>query len=874
MKNQVIFSLKIFAIIFGLAFFIGCKTNKNTAMYRGWHNMNSRYNGYFYSNENLKESVKKVEKSIPDDFSKLLPLFIYPNNQTAKNYFADFDKTIKKSSSVIQRHAITTKKTKEEIPNACRWIDENYMLIGKAHLYKRDLFSALEVFEYVSKKYPNPEAKYQGFIWMIRADNEIGSYSLSELIIDDLRNAKDVPAKRSFQQELAAVTADFHIKREDYTPAIKQLTKAISLTKKKQTKARYIYVLAQLYEKLGDNKKASQYYSMVPKLHPSYEMIFNARIKHAMLFDSEQGDSKIIVKRLHKMLKDDKNIEFRDQIYYALAVLAAKEKNTSLAIEHIAKSIETSTTNNTQKALSYLFRAEIQFESLNYTGAAANYDSTLSILPIDYPNHKQIEEKKNSLAALVLNLNTIALEDSLQRLSKMSEKEREAAINKLIDKIETEEKQKIEAQEMEVVTLQPNKNKETSTSAWYFYNPTTINNGKIEFMKKWGSRKLEDSWRRSEKEQTSGIVPEVELEDVKDSLKRNTAVTNNSSKNKKDSDVYLKNIPSTPEAVEKSNEKIIDAFYNLGFIYKEQLLNNQKSVEATEELLKRYPDCKYKLSAYYQLYRTYLIMKNNSQSEYYKNLLLNKYPDSEYAKIIRNPEYAKDIMASKSEVEQFYNQTYQLYSESNYTRALENCLKAELIYLKNDLMPQFSFIKALCIGRTQDLKSFQNALNEVVIKFPKAPVKDKALEMLEVIKKQNNVAIPPSTTDSISSKPKYTYKEDSEYLWVTVALNGKGDIDQFKTNLSDLNSESFSLDDLSISNVFLDSSHQLISVKNFIGKTKAMSYYQFMKDKPEAFENLEPGTFQSFIISVENYTIFYKEKNIEGYLSFFSQNFK
>jgi len=380
------------------------------------------------------------------------------------------------------------------------------MLIGKAHFYKRDLFSALEAFEYVSKKYPKPEAKYNGMLWMIRANNEIGSYSQSELTIDDIRTAQDFPKERIFQKELSAVTADFYIKRQDYSPAIKHLTKAITLTKKKITRARYIYVLAQLYEKLGDTKKASQYNSMVPRLNPPYDMGFRARINQAKLYDTESGDSKVIKKQLQKMLRDDKNIEFRDQIYYALAALAYKEKDTPLALDYLDKSIRESTSNNTQKALSYLKRADIYFDKPNYKAAQANYDSTMAFLPKDYPNYSQIDEKKKSLTSLVTNLNVISTEDSLQRMARMSEKERTAAIEKMIAKIEEEERIKEEERQLaEENQLNINQNTPVTTgqpatsSAWYFYNPATVNFGAGEFTRKWGSRKLANKWKKSEK---------------------------------------------------------------------------------------------------------------------------------------------------------------------------------------------------------------------------------------------------------------------------------------------------------------------------------------------------------------------------------------
>jgi tetratricopeptide (TPR) repeat protein len=878
MKNSKLHYLRISAVVCFSLFLGACSTTKNTLLHRGWHNMTARYNGYYYSNENIKESIKKVEKANKDDFSKLIPLFIYTDNVTSKSYYSDFDKSIKKSSVVIQNHAITTKKTKEEIPNACKWIDENYMLIGKAHFYKRDLFSALEAFEYVAKIYPNPTAKYGGMLWTIRTNNEIGSYSLSEATIDQIRNAKDFPKDRSFQQEFAAVTADFYIKRGEYAAAIKSLTKAITLTRKKSIKARYVYVLAQLYEKEGDTKKAAQYYAMVPHLHPVYDMTFSAQINRAKLYEMDEGESKIIKKQLMRMLKDDKNIEFQDQIYYALAEVARKEKDIPLAITYLNKSIKASTNNNTQKALSYLKRADIYFERLDYKSAQANYDSTMTFLPKDYPGYESIDEKKKSLTALVNNLNVIALEDSLQRLGKMSEQDRNKAIENIIVKTEEEEKRKKE-EELNALNNQqpilenqnPNESFESS-NAWYFYNPTTVRFGLTEFAKKWGGRKLEDNWRRSEKDlvMANSSNDNGNGADTTQNANNKTDVTTEK-KSRKDVNYYLKSIPLTDDAVAKSNIKIVEAFYNVGSIYKEQLLNNSKSIEAFEELLKRFPENKYKLSAYYQLYRTYLSTNNKSKSDYYKNILLNDYPDTEYAMIIKNPDIGKEMLATKSQVEKFYTETYQLYSEGKYSDALSNCKRADSIYSKSKLMPQFTFLKALCVGKTQSVNEFEKALTQVTIKYPKEPVKDKAQEILDAINKQKNPAAADSTA---KEKSKFIFKEDGEYYCIVIVENGKGDIDKFKTMLSNFNSDAFGIANLAISNIFLDRSYQLVTIKAFDGKAKAMDYYNMINTENAIFGDLEKGTYKYFVISAENYVTFYKDKNVNDYEQFFNANYK
>jgi tetratricopeptide (TPR) repeat protein len=882
MKNKTIFSFPFIAISILLMVMSGCTTTKNTPLFRGWHNMNARYNGYYYSRENNKEAIRKVEKEYKDDFTKQIPLFIYPTNETAKNDSALFNKTIKRSSTVIHRHAITTPKGKEEIANACKWIDENYMLIGIADFYKRDLFTALEVFTYCAQKYPDPLAKYKGMLWMIRADNEIGSLSLSEPIIDEIRNAEDFPKKKkAYMRDFAAVTADYYLKRNDQAQAIKALTELIAITKKKAVKARYIFVLAQLYESMGDTKNASTYFGMVPNLHPSYEMAFNAKINQAKLYDTELGDSKMMKRELMKMMKDGKNKEFLDQIYYALAQIVYKEKDIPLAISYLDKSILNSGTNVTQKALSFLKRADIYFEKTNYPAAELNYDSAMVFLPKDYPNYANIVSKKNSLNDLIANLKVITLEDSLQGLSKLSEKDRNRAIEKMIAKLEEDERKKAAAQQQQINNQSATAQNSTpmpslmpATGAWYFYNPTTVSFGMNEFTKKWGVRKLENNWRRSEKEQES-TSPD-DQNNPTDSLGSNpvaVAQTISSSGVITDKSYYLKNIPGTPEAIVKSNNKIIEAYYNVGSIYKEQLSNNPKSAEALEDLLKRFPDNKFKLSSYYQLYRTYLSMNNTAKSDYYKNLLLNKYPDSEYAIIIRNPESGKDAKTSKSIVEKFYAETYQLYTSGKYLETISKCITADTAYSKNYLMPQFDLLKAMSIGRTQDVDAFEKALTNVTVKYPKSPIKAKAQEMLDAIRNQKLQNAPPAIVID-STKKQFTFKDSANYFWMLIAEKGKADLGKLKTKLTTFNAQHPDNQKLIVSITDLDATHQMLTYQAFDGKTKAMEYYTTLKASKDLNPDLEADNNKVFVISSDNYQILVKDKQISEYQSFFSQNFQ
>ncbi|MEO6904622.1 MAG: tetratricopeptide repeat protein [Bacteroidia bacterium] len=894
-KSASILSYCLIAI--SLLFIVSCSQTKNTAFYRGWHNMNAHYNGTFYSELYLNATIKKIEKEHKDDFTKLIPLFIYTDNESAKTYTDDLDNSIKKSSIVIKHHVIMERRSKKEIPNACKWIDENYILIGKADLYKRDLFSALEAFEYVATIYPAPKTKYAGMLWKTRANNEIGSYSLSEITLDEMRTAKNFPKDNAFQRERAFVSADYYIKTNDYPQAITQLTKAITLTRNKKIKARSIFLLAQLYEKQGNTKKASMYYSMVPGLHPNYDMLFTAKINSARLYDVKSGNTESVKKQLMKMLRDDKNIEFQDQIYYALAEIANKEHDESLALSYLSKSIKANTTNTIQKALSYLKRADIYFEKTNYKEAQINYDSSITFLPKDYIDYQLIETKANSLTKLVTNLQTISLEDSLQVLAKMTEEQRNHAIDKIIEKVAEDEKRAAEEERIKLENAQLLSQNNTSTPSspsvslqkglWYFYNPTTLSFGAIEFKKKWGNIKLEDNWRRSDKDQAFASNSVDDNGQLNDSTNiKNDSTSAQIITNKTDKNSYLKNIPLTPDAIAKSTNKIIDAYNNVGLIYKEQLQNNDKSANAFEELLKRYPDNKYKISNYYQLYRTYLAMNNQPKSDYYKNILLQDYPNTEYSRIIKNPDYANDVMAKRSIVEKFYTETYKLYSEGNYTQVLANCLKADTLYSKSSLMPQFAYIKALAIGRTQDITAFEAALTHILIKYPKQPVSDKAQEMLDLINAQKTPITLKVNNDSTLGKKnnnKFIFNEGGEYHWIVIINSDKDSTDrlteqiaQFEKKITTANSTFSSKNGqaLSVTKTVLDDKHQILSVKPFNGKQQAMDYYSLLKNNTTTFTDLPVNSYQAFIISKENYEVLYKNKNIVEYQAFFLENYQ
>lgn len=881
MTNYKKVSFLVIALNAMMLAFSGCVTTKNTFMHRQWHNLNSRYNGYFYARENINETFKTIEVANVDDYTQLIPMFIYPSEEALATYGASFDKTIEKSSTVIQRHAITHPKTKEEIANACKWIDENYMLIGQSHFYKKEYIAAQEIFTYVSQKYEEPESKYPGMVWLIRTNNELGSLSLSEPIIDEIRNAEDFPEKKKYQRELTAAIADYYIKREDYPEAIKHLEEAISITKNKQTKARYTFILAQLYERVGDRKKASMIFAEVPGLHPPYEMVFAAKMNWARLYDADQGDNKAIKKELLKMLKDSKNTEYQDQIYYALAQIVYKENDEALALSYLEKSVQNSISNDNQKAMSFLQIGDILHVKTDYARAEANYDSSVTYLSADHPEYEQANIKKNSLKELVVNLRIIRHHDSLLVLAKMPEKKREKAIETIRKNIEIALQKKAAAQLQLASQQVSTKRKPTKTnnlalnpSAWYFYNASTVAFGTGEFAKKWGIRELEDNWRRSEKE--SDAFADVAIDDVA-AIDPATKVLDLDQTTPKTvgSPTYLSSIPKTSKEIALANKKIADAYYQVGIIYNEQLKNPSKSIGAFRTLLQKHPKSQHRLSTLYQLHRIYLSIDNQKMAEYFKEMILRTYPSSEYGMIIKDPDYAKKATANKNYIEEMYSETFEYYVNSDYEKALANCNKAALRYSSNHLMPKFNLMKAYIIGETKDVKTLKNALAHVVKRHPNTPEQAKAQALIDMIASRNLLAVDTTKiTDTTEVISIYTDREDGDYYWMIISKKDKVNLATLATKIATLNGKLFGAAKLKVkTRSLIDSTLQMIVLEEFDGKIDAMAYYNLVEGNKVDFEGKEAGEHQRFVISKDNYDLFYKEQNLDDYKRFFTLNF-
>jgi tetratricopeptide (TPR) repeat protein len=846
-----------------------CTTEKNTWITRKFHTTCAHYNGYFWGKLSYEEGLDKLAITHKEDYADILSVYAYAENTEVQAIFPQMDRTIKKCQTMIENHTITD-KAHHEIADACKYTKYCYMLMAQANLYKNEYITSLDELDYASREYKKTDVKYNAMIWQIRAYDQMGAVSKSEELIDYLESNTSVPKK--VLPEMYAAFADYYSRIGEYANVAKYLKKAIAIERKKRVKARYYFILGQITSRMGDNELAYAYYGKVLKSDPTPDLDFEATIYRAMLFMGGEKENEKVKKELTKMLKPTKYVDQRDQIYYALAQISIKEGDTTQGVVYLNKSIRASTTNARQKAVSYLQLANYNFNWEEYVRSKKYFDSTLTSLPKNYRGRDSIVAKKENLQKLVTYLDIIAYQDSVQRLAKMSKSDLDKYINGVIDQEkEAEANKKKKDQDAQSLQANTNTNQNTTAAAngkWYFYNPAAQQQGINEFNQKWGNRPLEDDWRRSHKVANANKIGQ-EGDQGKGNDSNKTAKTKNgkdSTNNKYSEAYYLKHIPLTDAAMKKSVDSVIDAYYNAGAIYKEYLHNYKKSSFEFEELLSRFPDNKYKLLVYYELYRIYQDVGNEERMNYYKDLLLTKYPDTQYAMLIKDPEqYEKNKEASEQEVVNLYTATMHSYTTENYLEVLNDCKKADSLYPQNDLTPKFAFLKAVATGSTEGIEAYKNALTRVTIQYPKDSVRFLAQSILDYLNRK------PVMTAKDSNSIIYSPATDSVYFWILlVDAKEATKMSKVVADITDMDNKTFSQDALTSDEIFLNTNQLMVVIKKFTSIDKVKNYYLFTSTT-DMFNTLSPGAYQLFYISQKNFRLMFNHKKADEYLQYFRE---
>lgn len=857
LKRFITYIVPILAIIL----FLRCSSDKNTWTSKSYHNLTAHYNGYYYALEEITKIENTIQSSNVDDYNTILRLFPTFDSTLAKGYEKEIEEAIKMASIAIQRH-----------PNS-KWVDDAYILVGKARLYSLDWGNATQTFKYVNTKSEDPDAKHRAIINLIRTFTEHGEYNNAQAAIDFL--AKEKLNKQNLK-DYYLEKAYFYQVQEDYDNLVRSLATVSPMLTKKDRRGRIYFILAQVYQKLGFESEAFNFYKKCLATNPEYETDFYARLHMAQVAEiSRSRDINTARKSFKRLLKDRKNKEFKDKIYYELGAFELKQKNLQPAITNFNLAIREGN-NRRIDGEAYLKLGEIYYDTLrNYELSQAYYDSAISALPPDYQNYAAIKARQEVLNEFIKNLNTIKWQDSLLVMASLDSVSLRNRIDSALTAKKNQEelankgkKKKKRSNQVEIEPTNGNifgEGESTEMVDWYFGNPSAVSIGETEFKRIWGNIALEDNWRRSQKL----TVAESNQQNVEEPSEPEETNPQASASNEPVDPVAAeferinKQIPRTDEQKQEALKKIEDAYFKLGDIYYFNLLEKDNALSFYKKLLKRFPESEYKPEA---LYKIYLITKETdpANAEQYADILKRDFPYTTFAKILINPDYLKESSETAEKQKGLYKEAYAYYEAENYIES-SRIINEALALGQTIFSAQLELLKVLIIGKTGDVATYKTALEKFIETNPDSeliPYAEKLLKTANEFQKRGE------QERGIS----YIEIKEGPHFFVIVYKRSEKMNEIVSAALEKFNNNSFKDLNLKTSSLVLSEDYAMTMTGELQDDKTAVAYYKAFNEKLP--DELRSYKFNKFVITNDNFNILYRTKGVNEYIQFFEKNYQ
>ena len=795
-KPQLHIVLFAYAVLL-LSMVSACSTKKNTSGTRFYHHWTARFNTYFNGSEAYKDGVEEQREGHKDNYTELLPMYIVRNKSTAELGEANFERAIEKSEKAIKLHTIKAKpktninkrKTEKQKAYAKRkefnpFLKHAWLLMGKAQFQQGDFIEAAATFNYMTSLYSTqPEVVSVARAWLARCYVELEWPYDAEDVFNKI--SRDSITNEG-QKEFNASYADYLILVNRYDAAIPYLQKTIKKERNKLQRARLNFLLGQLYQETGNSREAYKALRRVVRANPPYELSFSARIMQTEVMSA--GNHNKMIKKLRRMAKNRKNQDYQDQIYYAIGNIYLANNDTARCISAYETGIKESTQNGIAKAMVLLSLGQLYWEREDYINAQRCYAELIGILDKEHKDYKESSRRSTILTELEPHLSAIKLQDSLQWLAKLPEDERNAAIDRVIEALKKQEKEEAKKEIKAEIAATKAQNKATaavtSTSsgssqagAWYFYNPTTVAQGKRQFKRKWGSRELEDNWRRSHKQQdrlndsegydyseTSDSLAAAQADSIAraDSLaQEQQRMADSLASDPHSREYYLQQIPFSEEDLAASNEILRSSLYEAGILEMEKLENFDFARRTLLRLIADFPDVSNKDVVYYYLFLINGRLGNHNDAVAFRQRLSDEFPDSPYTTLLLNPRYELYARRGKQIEDSLYAATYRAYGLDNYDEVFQNYAVSSSDFPDGAHRSKFMFIQAMSQLYTGQRDSFLVTLKTVVEKYPQDEITEIAKSIVKGIQEGRLLADDKYDASGIWARRSITAQQDS-----------------------------------------------------------------------------------------------------------------
>lgn len=740
----------------------GCSTQKNTAKTRWWHSFKARYNTYYNGTLAYIDGSLEKENGNKDNFTEMLPLYTVGNKQSREIGKGNFEKAIEKCQKTIKLHSIKKRpvwdKKRRKTEKDIEWLSRReynpflwkaWMLMGRSQFYKGAFDEAASTFAYMGRLYQTQPAIYaKSRAWLAKCYLEEGWLYDAE---DVVRNMERDSIHWSARKEWDYTYADYYIHTGDYAKAIPYLRKVIKHEMRRKQRAREWYLMGQLQAALGNKAEAMRAYKRVIRQNPPYEVEFNARIAITEVMSG--GQWKKMVSRLKRMAASDKNKEYLDQVYYAIGNIYLAQNDTAKAISAYERGAAKATRSGIEKGVLLLKLGDIYWEMERYNDAQRCYGEAIGLLDKERKDYEKLSHRSKVLDQLVPYTDAVHLQDSLQTLAKMDEKDRNAAIDRTIAELKRKEKEERDrlaeqnAQEtmqqngggnnmQQQNNRQQNNTNQQNNGLWYFYNATAVSQGKSAFQKMWGKRENVDNWQRVNKTVVNfgGNQEETELSEAQlDSIARQEAIedslaqiADSAQNDPHKREYYLAQIPFTEDQIEASNKIIEDGLFNAGVIFKDKLNNLPLSEKQLKRLTSQYPDFEKMADAYYHMYLLYMRKGETDVAEGYVERLKKEYPKSEWTTLLSDPYFVENAKLGVHMEDSLYASTYDAFKAARYAEVSGNVRISDSRFPLGANRDKFVFIGGLSKLNEGDAEGCLEDMNTVVKKWPQSGVAEMA----------------------------------------------------------------------------------------------------------------------------------------------------
>ena len=861
-----------------LLFLAACSSQRNTFTNRAFHNLTSHYNAYFLADTKIKAAENEVIENYKEDYTQILPVFIPIDSATIQKNKVSLDSARELSSKAIDWHRIS------------KWVDDSYYLIGKIDYLQARVDDAKNTFRYVNSQSKDKDLRHKALISLLHGYIDQDAVEEANFTIDYLSKETDINSDNTF--DLYKTLAYYYEKRADQNGVIGALDRALNYTSDKKERSRLYFILAQRYQREGLDALAFDYFQKSLEGNPSYERSFFATLFAQQVAElNASKDLKKVRNYYENLYKDPKNKDLKDVVIFESALFEEKQNDIPLTLELLHQAAKEPGSIPRVKGYIYQKLAEIKLDQFKDYRATKYYlDSALSFIQAEDPVAQQLKEKKTSLDTYVFHFERIEKNDSLIQLASLPKEEQLLRVQEFI----SSEKQRLADLKKEDVPT-----KSTSIfdnllafgdtgneSTFYFANGAALQQGAIEFVRTWGNRPLQDNWRRKAALFQSSTQPEP----LSSAAAAGTEAPSDST-GLPSLETLLASIPKSPAQLEQANSDLEESYFEMGKVLFFQLKEPQRSGQYLDQLIQKYPKTVKKPEAYYLLYLGQKELMRNADT--FAQLLNIEFPESPYTFSVNNPEAGAGNKGSL-ESAKGYEQAYEAYYSGNYSQAREFIFATLEKYPLTRNTEKLLLLNAMVTGKQESREQFKFKLEEFIQNAKEQELITLAKAMLQPLLTSEELAAKASPSDVVKENPiiendeskekvsetgvkESPYKATDDQTHIFVVALTPADVETAKNLLGDLetfHTLSFGNARLRTGNMNLSAQLSIFIISPFSNAEKAMNYLKIYQEKFTSIGLKEEVKANSFFISIENFQVLNKTKDLEEYLQFFTSTYR